>query len=261
MLLNYNVPPWMTTKKHFIILSLIIPGKKSITGEHFDVFLQPLIEELQYGWSVGICIHDASNYCGQSLFTCRIMCVWTIYNFPALGLVAGCVTKGYVGCPCCDPNTISRRFAFLKKNCYDNQHRCWLFLDHPSRTNTTAFYGGVELGTAPQRPTAEECIAWGHLREEFVASGATPAHADLARVYGIKRIPTLLTLPYWKVKIPSNLSGYNLYCSELDLYMLICYKFSCYTKDNPSRSYSHLFEYSRKPMLCDIIHTTLLSLQ
>jgi hypothetical protein len=75
MLLNYNMPPWMTTKKHFIILSLIIPGKKSVTGKYFDVFLQSQIEELQYGWSVGIRIHDASNYCGQSLFTCRIMCI------------------------------------------------------------------------------------------------------------------------------------------------------------------------------------------
>ena len=27
LLMNYNVPPWMTTKKHFIMLSLIIPSK------------------------------------------------------------------------------------------------------------------------------------------------------------------------------------------------------------------------------------------
>jgi hypothetical protein len=40
-LLNYNVPSWLTTKKHFIILSMIIPRKESVTCETFDVYLQP----------------------------------------------------------------------------------------------------------------------------------------------------------------------------------------------------------------------------
>jgi hypothetical protein len=39
MLLNYNLLPWMTTKKYLIILSLIMPGPKSVMGEYFDVFL------------------------------------------------------------------------------------------------------------------------------------------------------------------------------------------------------------------------------
>jgi hypothetical protein len=75
MLLNYNVPPWMTTKKHFILLSLIIPGPKSVTGEHFDVFLQPLVEELHYGWSIGVRVADASNYLGKMLFNCQFMAI------------------------------------------------------------------------------------------------------------------------------------------------------------------------------------------
>jgi hypothetical protein len=75
MLLNYNVPPWMTTKKHFILLSLIIPGPKSVTIEHFDVFLQPLVEELHYGWSVGVRVRDASNYIGNVVFDCQFMAI------------------------------------------------------------------------------------------------------------------------------------------------------------------------------------------
>lgn len=47
LIMNYNLPPWMTTKKHFIMLSLIIPGKRSVTGENFDVYLQPLLDELK----------------------------------------------------------------------------------------------------------------------------------------------------------------------------------------------------------------------
>jgi len=36
-------PPWLTTKKHFVMLSLIIPGEKSVTGENMDTFLEPLL--------------------------------------------------------------------------------------------------------------------------------------------------------------------------------------------------------------------------
>jgi hypothetical protein len=41
MLLNYNIPPWLTTKKFFILLALPIPVKD---------LMQPLIEELQELW-------------------------------------------------------------------------------------------------------------------------------------------------------------------------------------------------------------------
>jgi hypothetical protein len=51
MLLNYNVPPWLTSKKFFIMLVLLIPRKESVTFEHFDVYLQPLIKELQQLWT------------------------------------------------------------------------------------------------------------------------------------------------------------------------------------------------------------------
>ena len=32
VLVNYNVPPWLTTKKGFLILSMIIPGPHSVTA-------------------------------------------------------------------------------------------------------------------------------------------------------------------------------------------------------------------------------------
>jgi hypothetical protein len=32
LLLNYNIPPWLTTKKFFILRSLLILGKKSVTS-------------------------------------------------------------------------------------------------------------------------------------------------------------------------------------------------------------------------------------
>jgi hypothetical protein len=219
MLLNYNLSK--TTKKYFIILSLINPGPKSVTGDYFDVFLQPLIEELQYGWSLRLRIVDASNYMGRTIFDCRFMVIWTIHDFLTLGVVSGCVTKGYMGCPCCGPATKSRYSKFLKKNVWDNQHRRYLEHDHsflfnsvmwrrlrpkfraaggtPQTATAADYHGGVELRNAPTRPTAEETRRWRHMREDFLANGGRPEHLDPTRLYGIKRILALASLPYWTV--------------------------------------------------------------
>jgi hypothetical protein len=43
LILNYNLLPWLIMKFFFVSLSLIIPGKKAVTDEHFDVFLEPLM--------------------------------------------------------------------------------------------------------------------------------------------------------------------------------------------------------------------------
>ncbi len=54
LLVNYNISPWLTTKKHFMMLSLIIPGPTVITCEQFDIFIEPLLEELKMLWDVGV---------------------------------------------------------------------------------------------------------------------------------------------------------------------------------------------------------------
>jgi hypothetical protein len=50
MLLNYNIPLWLTTKKIFIMLALLIPEKQSVTSQFFDVYLEPLVEKLIQLW-------------------------------------------------------------------------------------------------------------------------------------------------------------------------------------------------------------------
>ena len=35
--INYNLPPWLVTKKFFIMLTLIIPGKESVKDKNIDV--------------------------------------------------------------------------------------------------------------------------------------------------------------------------------------------------------------------------------
>ena len=199
LILNYNLPPWMTTKKHFIMLSLIIPGKRSVTGENFDVYLQPLLEELQLLWRTGVPTVDASMYNGSTRFDMKAILLWTIHDFPAYGVVAGCVTKGYRGCPVCGKNTVSRRSLSLRKNVYDAQHRCFLPLDHPWRAARAEFENTVEFRGPPSRMSAADIIRWGQLRESWVQLGITPASTDPARESGIKRVSSLFELPYWKV--------------------------------------------------------------
>ena len=116
LLLNYNIPPWLTTKKYFIILSLLIPGPQSVTSKNFDIFLQPLLDELLTLWHEGVHTWDAAIYESNGWFTLRAMVIWTIHDFPVLGIVSGCVTKGYMGCPVCGPANSSRRSRLLKKN-------------------------------------------------------------------------------------------------------------------------------------------------
>ena len=119
-------------------------------------------------------VQDAARYGGSNSFNLKAILMWTCYDFPAYGVVAGCVTKGYKGCPVCAKNTISRRSVALKKSVYDNQYRRWLPPQHPWRTNRNAFNGEDEMRGPPEPITVEETLRWGRLREAFVLRGSTP---------------------------------------------------------------------------------------
>jgi hypothetical protein len=87
-LLNYNLPPWLYTKKFFLLLALLIPGKESITSEVFDVYIEPLVEEILQLW-YGITAYDITKEPMQRTFTLRAVLLWTIHDFPGYGTVGG----------------------------------------------------------------------------------------------------------------------------------------------------------------------------
>ncbi|XP_074299529.1 uncharacterized protein LOC141630650 [Silene latifolia] len=60
MLIIYNIPPWLTTKSKYIMLTLLISGPKQ-PGNDIDVYLAPLIEDLKLLWNVGVEVFDAST--------------------------------------------------------------------------------------------------------------------------------------------------------------------------------------------------------
>lgn len=77
MLVPSNLPPWMCMKSDNMILSLLIPGPKSL-GNDIDVFLQPLIDELKELWETGVKTFDTH---AKETFNMRAVLLWTISDF------------------------------------------------------------------------------------------------------------------------------------------------------------------------------------
>ncbi|KAI5317428.1 hypothetical protein L3X38_037135 [Prunus dulcis] len=153
ILVTYNLPPWLCTKRKFMMLTLLISGPKQ-PGNDIDVYLEPLIDELKSLW-VGIRgVYDAHN---GEYFTLRPALMWTINDFPAYGNLSGCVVKGYKACLICGDDTPSRRLKNGHKICYIG-HRKWLPINHPYRRQRAAFNGKPEYGIPPKPLTGKEVL-------------------------------------------------------------------------------------------------------
>jgi hypothetical protein len=72
------------------MMALLIPGPKS-PGKDFDIFLEPLIEDLLDLWK-GVPAYDANTH---KTFRLRAAVLWCIHDYPALSTLSGCTTKGY----------------------------------------------------------------------------------------------------------------------------------------------------------------------
>lgn len=200
LLLNYNIPPWLTIKKFFITLSLLIPGPEAITAAHFDVFICPLLEELRQLWTEGVMCNDAARWRGEATFTLRAILLWCIHDFPAYAMMAGTSNKGYCACPVCGPNTPARYSEHLSKVVYGGSHRRWLPLNHPFRRDVSVF-SSEELEDEPTRMDASSHIRWAFMRAEYARyGGRLAAEGDPMLCSGVKRLPALFSLPYWRVR-------------------------------------------------------------
>ena len=205
IMFNYNLPPWMVTKKYFVMLCLLIPTKLSLTGVNFDVFLQPLIDELQQLWRrSGVRTRDARSHMGMGYFNMRAVLMWTLHNFPAYGLLSGLTTKGFKACPVCGPHTISRRSKMLRKNVYSSCHRRYLPADHYFCGPHAAF-DGLACHKMEEAPlTGNQTIRCGRQSEAYLDGGGTEKDADFpGKEHGVKRVSALYQLPYWRVRAHS----------------------------------------------------------
>ncbi|KAL8157226.1 hypothetical protein AgCh_002077 [Apium graveolens] len=146
----YNLPPWLCMKRKYILLCLLISGPTQPEND-IDVFLQPLIEDLQKLWH-GKQLYDAYK---RESFVLRGILLCTISDYPALGSLSGNIVKGYNGCVVCVDQTKATRLPNYRKTVV-MRHRRWLTRDHPYRKQKAAFDNTIEKGSAPIPLTWEE---------------------------------------------------------------------------------------------------------
>ena len=80
-----------------------------------DVYLQPLIEELQILWE-GIQVFDMSKPIHTHIATIRGIIMWTMHDFLGYGECTGLATSGYHAYPICGANLQTRYSKSLKKD-------------------------------------------------------------------------------------------------------------------------------------------------
>ncbi|KAK1692237.1 hypothetical protein QYE76_008934, partial [Lolium multiflorum] len=143
----YNLPPWACMDQSNFMLALLIPGPSS-PGKDFDVFMEPLMEELQELWK-GVKSYDANS---PDKFDLRAAILWCIHDYPALHTLSGRATAGYQACVRCDKENCSKKLR--NKICFIG-HRRWLPRHHPWR-NSKEFDSASESREKPAEFTPEE---------------------------------------------------------------------------------------------------------
>lgn len=113
-------------------------------NENINVYLEPLVEELETLWK-GVTTIDVTKVDGSQTFLLKAICMWNIHDYLAYGLFVRCQVKGYMACPICGPNVDTRHSSHLKKNVYQG-HRRYLDKHHPYQRNHFALM--VNLNTS-----------------------------------------------------------------------------------------------------------------
>ena len=126
-----------------LILFMIIPGKQ-MPGNNIDVYLQPLVDELRELWNDGVKSFDSSL---NETFRMRVALMWTISDFPDLGILSGWNTHRFSFLTCnfdVEPCHLPHR----KKWCFMG-HRRFLSRNHKFRLNRVHFDGSTEIRNPP----------------------------------------------------------------------------------------------------------------
>ena len=202
ILTPYNLPPDMCMEQEFLFLTILIPGPKH-PKRSLDVFLQPLIQELQSLWSEGVRTYDCSM---KNNFTMRAVLLWTISDFPAYGMLSGWTTHGRLSCPICRGSTDAFQLKNGRKSCWFDCHRRFLPISHPYRRNKTLFrYKKVVRDSPPPYLTGQQTLAeidyYGAL-ETVPRGGNWHVPGNMPEGYGVShnwhKKSIFWELPYWK---------------------------------------------------------------
>ena len=80
ILTMYNLPRWLRQKRKYLLLSILIQGPKH-PGIDIDVFLEPLMQEMETLWKEGIDMFDCFTW---QTFNLRAIIFTTIHDYQVL---------------------------------------------------------------------------------------------------------------------------------------------------------------------------------
>jgi hypothetical protein len=75
----FNLPPWLCHKQKYLLLTTLISGPRQASND-IDVFLEPLMEDMQKLWEYGVTMWD--EYIKQH-FNLKAIIFYTINDNPA----------------------------------------------------------------------------------------------------------------------------------------------------------------------------------
>lgn len=202
-LIPYNLPPWICMNHTSFILSMIIPGKQS-PGNNIDVYLKPLVEELRELWS-GVDTYDSSL---NENFRMRAALMWTISDFPGLGILSGWNIHTGLACPTCNLDAEPCRLRNCNKWCFMG-HRRFLSRNHKFRLNRVRFDGSIEERNPPLKLSGSDIFRQvEHINTTFgtgaIQNGTRKRSRQEVTQWNKRSI--FFELPYWE----SNLLRHNL---------------------------------------------------
>nr|XP_009623896.1 uncharacterized protein LOC104115034 isoform X1 [Nicotiana tomentosiformis]XP_018632796.1 uncharacterized protein LOC104115034 isoform X1 [Nicotiana tomentosiformis]XP_018632797.1 uncharacterized protein LOC104115034 isoform X1 [Nicotiana tomentosiformis] len=193
----------MCMKQPYFFLSLLIPGPKA-PGNDIDVYLEPLVDELQELWYNGVNTYDSSR---KENFCMRATLLWTINDFPAYAYLSGWSTKGALACPSCNKETPSTRLKYGRKLSYMGARR-FLSPNHKWRGNKRDFNGEVERRPTPKILSGDDILNQLDSLED-IKFGKTQKRKRQEKSKGIhnwRKKSIFFKLPYWK----NNLIRHNI---------------------------------------------------
>ncbi|XP_057718959.1 uncharacterized protein LOC130933375 isoform X2 [Arachis stenosperma] len=195
IVIPYNLPPGMCMKDPYLFLTCLIPGPNNPKA-NIDVFLGPLIDELNELWNPGVLTYDIVE---KKNFVLKAALMWTINDFPAYGMLSGWMTQGRLSCLICMEDTKSFTLSHGGKASWFDCHRRFLPINHPYRRNKNDFRKNkIESEEAPTRLSGLEI--W--QRVKGLGKISDNGKWIKSREYGITHNWTKQSvfweLPYWK---------------------------------------------------------------
>ncbi|KAL8157439.1 hypothetical protein AgCh_002222 [Apium graveolens] len=130
----------MCTKAPYIFMPLHIPGPNDPTKD-FHVYLRPLIDELKMLWSTGVETYDRVS---RSNFNMKVALMWTLNDFPTLGMISGWSPKGKLACPVCIGLVKAKKLKNDGKLTFYGTTPYFLEEDDPLRRSFLWFFNPME---------------------------------------------------------------------------------------------------------------------